>query len=152
MRNAMQQRASVLLAALTFLGTACAGTNVSDPGPGKRVQVTLDKEAYQSGDTVTAMIKNVSGVTVDYSNALCHKELQRLQGSEWSTVSPPPEGCTLEIRYLGPGQTVPFTYRLPSNVPGGVYRLAIPSPTPPNAQAPEPTVTTPPFSVNSVTL
>lgn len=152
MRNAMRQRVSVLLAALTLAGTACAGTGLSDPGPGKRVQMTLARNAYRPGDTVTVMVKNVSAVTLDYAGSFCHQALQRYQSGEWSTVSPAPTVCTLEIAYLGPGQTVPLMYRLQVDVPAGEYRVAIPSPTPLNAQTPEPDVTTQPFSVNSAAL
>lgn len=152
MRNAMQQRASILLAALMLAGTACAG-NVSDPGSGKRVQMTLARDAYRSGDTVTIMVKNVSGVTLDYAGSLCYRALQRYQSREWSTVPPAPNRCTtLEIANLGSGQTISLTYRLASDLPAGEYRLVIPSPTPLNAQTPEPDVTTQPFSVNSTAL
>ena len=152
MRNAAQQRLFLLLVTLTVAATACAGANASDPGPGKRVQMTLAKDAYRSGDTVTATVRNISEVTLDYANAFCHRALQQYQGGKWSTVSPPPDACTLQIAILGPGQAVPLTYRLANVLQAGLYRLAIPSPTPLNAQMPEPDVTTPPFSVNSVTL
>ncbi len=148
MRNATQQQAWVLLAILMLAGTACAGTNVSDPGAGNNVQVTLAKDAYLSGETVNLVLKNVSNASVEYAGSLCRRVLQRQQqNGAWSTVEGPSKICTLELRYLGVGKSVPLPYGLPQDLPTGLYRIQMPSPTPENAQPPEPDVTTQPFSV-----
>lgn len=158
MRDAIQQRALLLLAVLTLAGTACAG-NVSDPGPGKRVQVTLAKDTYLSGETVTFVLKNVSNVSVDYTGPLCRAVLQQQQqDGTWSTVNGPSKICTAQLGYVGAGQSVPLPYHLPQDLSNGLYRIAMPEPAPENAPAPavveppELTVTTPPFTVNSGVL
>lgn len=152
MNNALRERASVLLIAVTVLGAACTGRTMSGPGPAGWVRLTLNRDLYRSGDTVSAVLKNISNATVDYAGPFCQRALQRYEGAAWVTVSPPSQGCTLEIRPLAPGQSVPLTYGLPGDLPAGAYRLTIPSPMPLNARAPGPVVSTSPFSVNSVTL
>lgn len=150
MRNGMHRKAGAATALVVALLTACSGSFLSDPGPGKRIQMTLTRDTYQSGDTATVLVKNISLVTLDYVGSFCLRALQRYQSGEWSTVSPPPDGCTLQIGLLGPGQTVPLTFYLSSDVSTGLYRLTIPSPTPLRAQGPDSDVTSPSFSVNSV--
>lgn len=152
----MRRQIFMLLTTTTLLGTACAG-NVSDPGPGKRVQATLTKDAYLPGEAVTYVLKNVSNISVEYAGSRCRSVLQGQQkDGSWSTVDGPAKLCTLELAYLGAGRSVPLGYRLPQNLPAGLYRVALPEPTienapgPANGQRPALNVTTPPFSVNSV--
>lgn len=156
MRNVMQRQSLILLTMTTLLATACAGY-VSDPGPGKRVQVTLTRDAYLSGETVTYVLRNVSNVVVEYAGSRCQSVLQQLQkDGTWTTVDGPARVCTLELAYLGAGQSVPLGYRLPQGLPNNLYRIALPEPTPENAPAPENaqrpalSVTSPPFRVNSL--
>jgi len=155
MSNAAERRVSFVLAVLTLTVSACAGSNLSDPGTSDpAVQVALARDVYQAGDTVVAMIRNVGGVTLEYSYAFCQSVLQRQhQGGDWSTVSPPPVGCALNLAFLRPNNSVPLTFRLPSNLPAGIYRPALPQPAALGENASTAlTVTTPAFSVNAVTL
>ena len=146
------RRPFALLATLMLAAFGCGGSLATDPGPGKRVDVTVAKDAYISGDTVIAIVKNVSDVTLTYPYGFCKTALQRQLGGEWTTASPPSDGCPLALGLLGPGASVPQAYLLPSDVSPGLYRLTMPSPVPKDAQTPEPDLTTPPFSINSVTF
>lgn len=149
MLNTVQRRKFMLLATIMLFGTACAG-NVSDPGPGNRVQLTMAGETYQSGDTVTVIVKNVSSVTLTYPYGFSGTELQREQNGTWTTVLGPTRGGPLALGVLRPGWTVSNKYPLPGDMAAGVYRLALPSPIPQGSQASEPNVMTQSFSVNSV--
>jgi hypothetical protein len=150
MRN-LPEKVIVLLTILLLGVAGCSGGLVTDPG--KRVDVTLPKDAYVAGDTVVATIRNVSDVTLTYPYGFCKTTLQRQQqGGQWTTVSAPPGGCPFAVGILEPGGTVPHRYVLAVDVKPGVYRLTMPSPVPKGTTVPEPDVTTPPFSVNAVAL
>ncbi|MEO6778859.1 MAG: hypothetical protein ABI194_05335 [Gemmatimonadaceae bacterium] len=147
----LPEKVVVLLTSLLVGVAGCSGSLVTDPG--KRVDVTLSKDAYVSGDTVVSTIRNVSDVTLTYPYGFCKTALQRQQqGGQWTTVSTPPGGCPFALGILGPGGSVPQRYVLAADVQPGVYRLTMPSPIPKGSTVPEPDVTTPPFSVNTVTL
>ncbi len=147
----LPESVAVVLATSLLAGAGCSGSFVTEPG--KRVDVTLAKDAYASGDTVIATIRNVSDVTLTYPYGFCKTALQRQQqGGQWTTVSVPPGGCPFALGILGPGESVPQRYVLAGAIQPGVYRLAMPSPVPKGTTAASPDVTTPPFSVNSVTL
>ncbi|MDQ2890869.1 MAG: hypothetical protein M3R65_10030 [Gemmatimonadota bacterium] len=149
MRIALRSSAG-MLAVLLLSGAACSGSLMTDPAT--RVDVSIARNAYTSGDTVIAVVRNLGAVTLTYPYGFCKTALQREQGGIWSTVLLPPDGCPLALGILAPGASVPLQYVLPSNVPGGLYRLTMPAPVPKDAAAPEPDLATPPFTVNSVIL
>jgi hypothetical protein len=138
------------LAACAVVASACAGNGVSDPGPGKRVQATLPKENYVSGEIVVN-VRNLSDLQLTYPYGFCKTELQRAQGPDWITVLVP-DGCALAIGYLKAGQTVPTEFRLPADLAAGVYRLIMPMPVPSGATSPDTPLASPAFTVNSTAL
>jgi hypothetical protein len=148
MRYIWSASMSVVLSALIVAGSACAGSRLIDPGPGKRVEATLTQDAYLSGGLVDITIKNLSDVPLQYPLGFCKIELEREENSAWLTVLIP-DGCPLALAFLGPGQAVGQAYRLPTGIPSGTYRLSMPMPVPKSATAPEPRLTTPSFRVGS---
>lgn len=150
MRNTAQQTAQLIGVAFAWVAVACAGANLNDPGPGKRVSVTLATSSYVAGDTVKPVMTNLSNVSVEYAASVCGRTLQReVQGGGWSSVAGPSNVCTAELRYLGAGDSVPLPYRLPQNLPPGVYRISMPEPALKGSTAAAGTISTPPFSVSS---
>jgi hypothetical protein len=143
-----------LFTSLTLIGSACGGSQLTDPGPGKRVQATIEQQIYYSGDMVIATITNVSSVTLTFPVGFCKTDLQRFQGATgtWITAATPSDGCPLALGILEPGKSTVLHYPLPSGTVTGLYRLAMPMPVPRNASAPEPELLTPQFEVNPVAL
>lgn len=137
---------------VTLLAAAgCSASKLTVPGASDDVQVTLARNAYAAGDTVAANLRNLGRVSVEYAGSLCGMSLQRSeQGDTWSTIVPAPSVCTLELRYLGGGMTVPFGYRLPQNLASGMYRIAMPAPVPEKGQPTVSTTVSPPFSVSAI--
>jgi hypothetical protein len=152
MKSETRQQAIFLFVLMPILFAGCAGTGLSDPGPGKRVDVTVSKSGYASGETVDVTVKNVSNLTLTYPLVFCKTELQREVSSTWTTVQVPSDGCRLALAILEARQSTINKYVLPTSLPSGIYRLAMPTPTPENAKTAEPPLTTPSFSVNSVTF
>lgn len=147
----MRSEMSVLgyLSLAVVMGSACGGTGVLDPGPGKRVEAQVAQEIYYSGQDVVVTIRNVSGITLDYNYGFCPAKLQRLEPDDaWTDVGAPPDGCPLALGILGPGQSVPFQFHLTDAITIGQYRFALPMPHLRDATAPEPDLLTPPFVVN----
>ena len=139
---------------LTLSAAACSGSNLTDPGPRHRVQLSLSQNVFQPGNTVVATVSNTSSVTLEYAYSFCAHVLQKqLQDGTWNTVDGASAECTLQVAYLSPGQSIPFQFRLPADLVPGVYREAMPEPHPSNAtSATAATIATPAFSVNSPTL
>ncbi|HEX9083908.1 MAG TPA: hypothetical protein VF836_04140 [Gemmatimonadaceae bacterium] len=124
-----------------------------DPGPGKRVAAGFVQETFLSGQSVNVTISNLSDVTLYYPDRFCKTVLQKMDGSEWKTVSGPSAGCSVALGFLDPGQTVVHQYRLPQGVGVGTYRLAMPMPVPaPEDEedaAAEPELQSPTFKVQT---
>lgn len=158
MRSRSLRGARVLSVMMVLIATACGSGSVTDPGAGNRVRVALARTGYSQGDTVVAVVTNVSGMTLEYSPGFCPIVLQRAQGrpqdGDWITASPPPSGCTLSIGYIGAGKSVQVVYRLAGDLPPGTYRLILPPPIPSyrDARSPEPPLATPPFNVGAFAL
>jgi hypothetical protein len=142
-----------LLSALALIGSACGGSQLTDPGPGNRVQAKVEQQIYFSGDTVIVEIKNVSNLTLVFPAGFCRTELQRFQigTGTWTTAVTPSDGCSLVLGILEPAMTTIMHYNLPNNINNGLYRLAMPMPIPRNAAA-EPELLSPTFEVNPVAL
>ena len=140
---------SVLFAAVAVAGLGCGGSVATDPGIGKRVEITIARDAYVPGDSVVTTIRNVSGVTLYYF--FCPAALQRYENGTWTAVSPPPTACTMELPFLAAGQSRVFVYHLRPDMAAGVYRISLPAPGPGGQRTggPDPDVTTPQFTVSA---
>lgn len=158
MRSRSRKGTRVLFVMMMLIATACGSGSVTDPGAGNRVSVSLAKQGYWQGDTVVAVVTNVSGMTLEYSPGFCPVVLQRARGrpqdGDWITASPPPSGCTLALGYIGAGKSVQALYRLAGDLPPGTYRLTLPPPVPSyrDARSPEPLLVTPQFNVGAFAL
>ncbi|MGH7651110.1 MAG: hypothetical protein ACREMS_04640 [Gemmatimonadaceae bacterium] len=118
------------LAAIALIATGCVTLRPYDPGPGKRVMVSVPQSTYVSGGAVNLTISNLSGVSLAYPDRFCTTALQKKSGSAWITVSPPPTRCASSRGFLDPGQTIVYRFALPKDVAEGMYRLTLPMPTP----------------------
>lgn len=67
-------RGSVLSFAGIVLVTACSGNLMSAPSEKAEVQVTVQKGAYRTGDTVKVDVRNVSGIPLTYPCAVAGAE------------------------------------------------------------------------------
>ena len=138
-----------VIAVVSLIATGCASLRPYDPGPGKRVAADVAQSAFAPGESVNVTIANLSEVPLFYPDGFCNTELQRHDGNSWVTVSDPSAGCPANHDFLDPGQAVVHEYRLPNGIAEGLYRLAIPTPMPEEATAPDPQLLTPAFRVAS---
>jgi hypothetical protein len=150
MRATLERANLGLFAAIVVIATGCVSLRPYDPGPGRRVAASVTQERYVSGEAVNITIANLSEVTLFYPDGFCSTQLQRKENGGWLTVSDPSHACPISATYLDPGQTVVHQYRLPREVAGGTYRIAIPMPLPDEAVKPEPHLLTPAFLVAGV--
>lgn len=132
------------LATLAFTTTACSGS-LTDPGPGHRVQVTIAKTNYYTGDTIHVDVKNLSDLSLTFPGGFCPAVMQESTGSGWTTISAP-QGCPLSLELLNAHGRVPFEMPVPNGLQG-YYRILLPAPIPANAAAEAPLSVE--FSVNS---
>lgn len=140
-----------IFVAVALSSTACAGNPSAPDSVARAVQISMDKTNYQSGDTVVTLVKNASDVQLTYPYGFCKTVLQQLNGTDWTTVATPSDGCPLALGLLDRSAVVPNRYVLPAGLPPGRYRLLMPAPEPKNAQKQD-TLVSPTFLVNSVTL
>jgi hypothetical protein len=140
---------------ISGLGLSSCSSDVSDPGPGKRVTLEISKEIYQSGDTVMVDVINSSDLDLTYPGDFCPQGLQRLGEGTWVDVSPPDttHGCPLSTGVLGARARQTIAFHLPEDLSTDVYRIVLPAPTvdinDPNLA--EPPLHTPEFTVSSRT-
>ena len=132
------------LATLMYTATACSDS-LTDPGPGRRVQVTIAKTEYYTGDTIHIDVKNLSDLSLTFPGGFCPAVLEESTGGGWTTISAP-HGCPLSLEYLGAHGRVSFEMPVPNGLQG-YYRILLPAPIPANAAAEAPL--TAEFSVNS---
>lgn len=133
---------------LCFVALSCAGAIV-DPGPGKRVTLSISRQDFQAGDTVAIDVTNESNLQRAYPGDFCPKELQRLDGGSWIDVPMPGgEGCALSTAFLGPLEHVTVFFALPADLSSGEYRISLPAPTVNDADA-EPPLLTSQFAVTA---
>src|SRR5712671_520388 len=138
-------------AAFALIASGCVTMRPYDPGPGKRVAAGFVQDTYLSGQSVNVTISNLSDVTLYYPDRFCKTVLQKMDGSEWKTVSGPPAGCSVALGFLDPGQTVVHQYRLPQGAAVGTYRLTMPMPVPEPEEdiSPKPELQSPTFKVET---
>ncbi|MGH7604374.1 MAG: hypothetical protein ACRENK_10305 [Gemmatimonadaceae bacterium] len=125
------------IAAIALIATGCVTLRPYDPGPGKRVAVSVPQSIYLSGSAVNLTISNLSEVSLAYPDRFCTTALQKKTGTAWITVSGPALRCSASRGFLDPGQTVVYRFPLPKDVGAGMYRLTLPMPLP----VPDETVT-----------
>lgn len=135
----------ILVSTFMIVATSCART-ATDPGPGNRVMFDIGSAEYRSGDTVTITAVNLTSVQLTYPGGFCPQVLQRSENGEWIAAEEPnPQAsCSFSIGYLGPSEEIPLSHALPADVPTGVYRILLPTPTvdinnPALAEPPTPT-------------
>lgn len=106
--------------------------------------LTLDRSAYAAGGEVTMRITSQSSDTLGY-NPCSNRSVERQQGERWVVHPEPDRVCTMEIRFLLPGQTATARTNLPADLGAGTYRIAL-TLRPENGSAPVRAVS-PEFSV-----
>jgi hypothetical protein len=144
--------ALILFSALGLMN--CSGS-VTDPGPGKRIKLEISKQIYQSGDTVSINVINLSDIQLTYPGDFCPKGLQRFGGGTWADVALPDsgQGCPFSIGVLAPRAQQTVSVPLPTDLTTDVYRIVLPAATVDitNPNLAEPSLLTPEFTVNSRT-
>jgi hypothetical protein len=118
------------IAAIALIATGCVTLRPYDPGPGKRVAVSVPQSVYLSGSAINLTISNLSEVSLIYPDRFCTTALQKKTGTAWITVSGPAARCPASHGFLDPGQTVVYRFALPKDVGAGMYRLTLPMPLP----------------------
>jgi hypothetical protein len=130
MRGTLGRANLGFVTAIASIATGCVTLRPYDPGPGKRVMVSVPQSTYVSGGAVNLTISNLSEVSLAYPDRFCTTALQKKSGDAWITVSPPPTRCASSRDFLDPGQTIVYRFALPKDVGEGMYRLTLPMPTP----------------------
>ena len=126
-------RLMLLLAVLLVAGCESGGGQVEsgvsyDPNSaGGRVVQLLATSAptYEVGAPINVRLTNRTGRGIGYN--LCRSRLERLDDDGvWRLMMDGlADACTAELRTLGPGQSVTFTFRsAPSARPGQQYRVS----------------------------
>lgn len=140
----MRTHSFVLLAGLALAAAACSSP--TDSNAGHRVQLTIAKTNYVSGETVHVDVHNVSSDQLSFPGGFCPAVLQEFRDGAWN--NPPIVGaCPLSLQLVGPNSHTPFDWQLREGLQG-VYRILLPSPAPVDGQT-EPALTTVEFTVNS---
>jgi hypothetical protein len=142
-------RANLGFALFTLIALGCVTLQPYDPGPGRRVAVSVAQDAYVSGESVNITIANLSDVELSYPGGFCKTKLQRMDGTAWTTIPSPSAGCPIRLGFLDPRQAVVHQFSVPRSVGVGTYRLAMPMPVPEGATVREPELLSPPFKVQS---
>lgn len=142
--------ACVFLSVAGFAVVSCADSP-TDPGPGKRVVFELSSREYRSGESVPIVAVNLSSLTLEYPGSFCPMSLELFDQGTWVSVPPPGtgSGCPLSVGFLGPRDSVPFSFALPSNLAAGTYRILIPSPTTDISNS---ALAEPPLATQSITV
>ncbi|HET9986005.1 MAG TPA: hypothetical protein VFQ38_20565 [Longimicrobiales bacterium] len=141
---------ALLFGSITALVLACGGS-ATDPGPGRRVSLALDRNNYSAGGDVSVMITNLTELSLAYPGDFCPVSLQRFDAGSWVTVSGPPSGCALFLGILLGKQSARLVYHLPAELRAGTYRLLLPAPWPERTQPTQADTpqATPEFTVDS---
>jgi hypothetical protein len=108
---------------------------------------------YTVGAAIAVSFTNETARTLELGSLQCGMFVQarREVDGSWVTVTPPDSVCTLQLRYLLPGESAQTMFRTDPGLPPGVYRLGAPLPTPDAGVATE-TVYSPPFQLKAPSL
>ena len=137
------------LALFTLIASGCVTLQPYDPGPGRRVAVSVAQDTYVSGESVNLTIANLSDVELTFPGGFCKTQLQRMDGTVWTTIPSSSAGCPVRLGFLDPRQAVVHQFSVPRSVRVGTYRLAMPMPVPEGATVREPELLSPAFKVQS---
>lgn len=107
---------------------ACSGTKFAEPAADPRVTVTVARNAYALGDTVTGFVRNVSSDTLTFGSGLCPITAQRRDAGKWVGVPTGRVGCPTVIMLLFPGDSAGFVHVLADERVPAVYRLVLAAP------------------------
>ncbi|MDO8501621.1 MAG: hypothetical protein Q7S20_07235 [Gemmatimonadaceae bacterium] len=114
----------VALAVGTVTLGGCGGLLGRGGGSPREYQITINRQAYNRGNTGEATIRNASDKTLEYN--LCQRRLERdvnkywVVAFEWPTAG---GACTSETRTLTKGTSVNTLFDIPTGVPTGTYRV-----------------------------
>jgi len=142
-------RANLGFALFTLIASGCVTLQPYDPGPGRRVAVSVAQDSYVSGESVNVTIANLSEVELTYPAGFCTTQLQRMDGTVWTTIPSPSAGCPVRLGFLDPQQAVVHQFVVPKSIRVGTYRFAMPMPVPEGATVREPELLSPAFKVQS---
>jgi hypothetical protein len=96
-------------------------TTHSSSGAG--IMLTLDREHYAAGATVTMRITNNTSEQLGY-NPCTNSALERQESGRWTPQQEPPDRvCPMYMRLLGAHETQSATTELPSPLGAGTYRI-----------------------------
>jgi len=141
--------AFVIVAALALANPGCASIRKKEVETHSFARVTLNKQTYFAGETLTATVNNTSEVSLVYPWGFCKTVLQRQdQSGVWKTITPVGPCGPLALKFLGARGRVAQNYTLPSRIVPGSYRLVMPAPRAEGAGRAE-EMNSPPFNVIS---
>jgi hypothetical protein len=140
----MHRRLFAGLVSLAIVIASC-GRSFTDPAASRRVQATVSKNDYVTGDTIQVDVENLSGLTLEYTAYFCPSVLQQLRGGGWVTVRSD-HICVAALALLPEfGHTV-FRTLVPAGLQGR-FRLLLPAPVPADAPPEAPLIVE--FSMHS---
>jgi hypothetical protein len=115
---------SLIRLALAALAAVTLAACESATSSSVRVDITPDKTEYAAGSNVVLTVRNVGDEAVAYS--FCARGLQRRTGVAWVTEDFASYPCAAILLVLEPGESVTGTINLPTDIPGGIYRVYLP--------------------------
>jgi hypothetical protein len=117
------KRASLLMLAVVLSTSGCSLLG-RHGGSSPTYAITTNRDIYSRGNTGEAIIRNVSGETLEYN--LCPRRLERQANKYWVVAFEWPTAggaCTTELRRLDKGDEITTLFDIPTGVPIGTYRL-----------------------------
>src|SRR6478672_4584589 len=97
-------RANLGFALFTLIASGCVTLQPYDPGPGRRIAVSVAQDTYVSGESVNVTIANLSDVELTFPAGFCKTQLQRMDGTVWTTIPSSSAGCPVRLGFLDPQQ------------------------------------------------
>lgn len=98
---------------------AACGPTGSPGDSGGDVELAVEPQAAQPGDSVELLLRNGSGEAIGYN--LCTTRLERREEAEWVRL-PPDRVCMRELRTLPPGEVARYPVALAADLDPGSYR------------------------------
>lgn len=129
----------------SVLAGAIACSDLTDPGPGKRVTATTNQSVFFPGQTVEVTVRNRSDIGLQFPYNFSGATLEAADRGGWAPIAVQ-MSSPLAIQYLSAHESVVWTYTLPADLPNGTYRFSLPMPTP-DIDNVEPPLITPSFEV-----
>ena len=85
------------------------------------LRVEIDRASYRAGESVRVTLTNTSEDNLSYHFCSATR-LERKSGSSWVLLDDRARVCTMELRFLLPGQAVTASLGLPTDLTSGMYR------------------------------